>query len=79
MRTIVEANLYKAADALLDAEYLVQDKRRERDALIRKAAPDMTLRALGELVGLSHAAVALIVKAGASQSTTTGTGDTPKE
>ena len=42
MRTIVEANLYKAADALLDAEYLVQDKRRQRDDLIRKAAPGMT-------------------------------------
>lgn len=79
MRTLVQANLHIAADALLDAEYLVQDKRRERDALIRKAAPDMTLRAIGELVGLSHAAVALIVKAGASQSTTTGTGDAPKE
>ena len=79
MRTLVQANLHIAADALLDAEYLVQDKRRERDALIRKAAPDMTLRAIGELVGLSHAAVALIVKAGASQSTTTGKGDAPKE
>lgn len=77
MRTIVEANLYKAADALLDAEFLVQEKRRERDALIRKAAPEMTLRAIGDLVGLSHAAVGLIVKAGASQSTTTGTGDAP--
>ena len=79
MRTLVQANLHIAADALLDAEYLVQDKRRERDALICRAAPDMTLRAIGELVGLSHAAVALIVKAGASQSTTTGTGDAPKE
>jgi len=79
VRTLLQANLHIAADALLDAEYLVQDKRRERDALIRKAAPDMTLRAIGELVGLSHAAVALIVKAGASQSTTTGTGDAPKE
>ena len=79
MRTIVEANLYKAADALLDAEYLVQEKRRQRDALIRKAAPEMTLQAIGDMVGLTRAAVGLIVKAGASQSTTTGTGDAPAE
>ena len=78
MKTIVEANLYKAADALLDAEYLVQEKRRQRDDLIRKAAPEMTLQAIGDMVGLTRAAVGLIVKAGASQSTTTGTGDAPK-
>lgn len=77
MRTIVQANLYAAADALLDAEYAVQEKRRQRDQLIRKAAPEMTLQAIGDLVGLTRAAVWLIVKAGASQSTTTGTGDAP--
>ena len=77
MRTIVQANLYAAADALLDAEYAVQEKRRQRDHLIRKAAPEMTLQAIGDLVGLTRAAVWLIVKAGASQSTTTGTGDAP--
>ena len=77
MRTIIEADLYKAADALLDAEYLVQEKRRQRDDLIRKAAPGMTLQAIGDTVGLTRAAVWLIVKAGASQSTTTGTGDAP--
>ena len=77
MRTIVQANLYKAADELLDAEYIVQEKRRQRDQLIRKAAPEMTLQAIGDLVGLTRAAVWLIVKAGASQSTTTGTGDAP--
>ena len=77
MRTIVQANLYAAADALLDAEYLVQEKRRQRDALIRKAAPEMTLQAIGDMVGLTRAAVGLIVKAGASQPTTTGTGDAP--
>ena len=77
MRTIVQANLYAAADALLDAEYLVQEKRRQRDALIRKAAPEMTLQAIGDMVGLTRAAVGLIVKAGAPQSTTTGTGDAP--
>ena len=77
MKTIIEANLYKATDALLDAEYLVQEKRRQRDDLIRKAAPGMTLQAIGDMVGLTRAAVGLIVKAGASQSTTTGTGDAP--
>ena len=77
MRTMVQANLYAAADALLDAEYAVQEKRRQRDHLIRKAAPEMTLQAIGDLVGLTRAAVWLIVKAGASQSTTTGTGDAP--
>ena len=77
MRTIVQANLYAAADALLDAEYAVQEKRRQRDHLIRKAAPEMTLQAIGDLVGLTRAAVWLIVNAGASQSTTTGTGDAP--
>ena len=77
MKTIVEASLYKAADALLDAEYVVQEKRRQRDDLICKAAPGMTLQAIGDMVGLTRAAVGLIVKAGASQSTTTGTGDAP--
>jgi hypothetical protein len=77
MKTASQAAMYAAADALLDAEFLVQEKRRERDALIRKAAPEMTLRAIGDLVGLSHAAVGLIVKAGASPSTTTGTSDAP--
>lgn len=77
MKTIVEANLYKAADALLDAEYLVQEKRRQRDDLIRKAAPEMTLQAIGDMVGLTRAAVGLIVKVGAPQSTTTGTSDAP--
>ena len=67
MRTIVQSNLYAAADALLDAEYLVQEKRRQRDDLIRKASPEMTLQAIGEMVGLTRAAVGLIVKAGASQ------------
>lgn len=77
MRTIVQANLYKAADELLDAEYIVQEKRRQRDDLIRKAAPAMTLQAIGDMVGLTRAAVGLIVKAGASQPTTTGAGDAP--
>ena len=77
MRTIVQANLYKAADELLDAEYLVQEKRRLRDDLIRKAAPAMTLQAIGDMVGLTRAAVGLIVKAGASQPTTTGASDAP--
>ena len=78
MRTIVQANLYKAADELLDAEYIVQEKRRQRDDLIRKAAPAMTLQAIGDMVGLTRAAVGLIVKAGASQPTTTGAGDAPR-
>ena len=79
MKTIVQANLYAAADALLDAEYLVQEKRRQGDDLIRKAAPGMTLQAIGDMVGLTRAAVGLIVKAGAPQSTTTGTSDAPAE
>ena len=79
MKTIVEANLYNAADALLDAEYVVQEKRRQRDDLIRKAAPGMTLQAIGDMVGLTRAAVGLIVKVGAPQSTPTGTGDAPAE
>ena len=61
MKTIIEANLYKAADALLDAEYLMQEKRRQRDDLIRKAAPGMTLQAIGDTVGLTRAAVGLII------------------
>ena len=77
MRTIVQANLYKAADELLDAEYVVQEKRRQRDDLIRKAAPEMTLQAIGNMVGLTRAAVGLIVKAGASQPTTPGASDAP--
>ena len=79
MRTKTQADLYKAADELLDAEYVVQEKRRRRDDLIRKAAPAMTLQAIGDMVGLTRAAVGLIVKVGAPQSTTTGTGDAPAE
>jgi hypothetical protein len=79
MRTKIQADLYKAADALLDAEYLVQEKRRQRDDLIRKAAPGMTLQAIGDTVGLTRAAIGLIVKVGAPPSTTTGTGDAPAE
>ncbi|MSO48186.1 MAG: hypothetical protein EXQ67_08930 [Thermoleophilia bacterium] len=77
MKTIVEANLYKAADELIDAEFVVQQKRRERDRLIRLAAPGMTLQAIGDMVGLTRAAVGLIVKVGAPSSTTTGTNDAP--
>ena len=77
MRTKTQADLYKAADELLDAEYVVQEKRRRRDDLIRKAAPAMTLQAIGDMVGLTRAAVGLIVKAGASQPTTPGAGDAP--
>ena len=79
MRTKMQADLYNAADELLDAEFIVQARRRDRDQLIRKAAPGMTLQAIGDMVGLSRAAVGLIVKVGAPQSTTTGTGDAPAE
>jgi len=65
MRTKMQADLYNAADELLDAEFIVQARRRDRDDLIRKAAESMTQRAIGEMVGLSHAAVRLIVKVGA--------------
>ena len=65
MRTKMQADLYKSADELLDAEFIVQARRRDRDDLIRKAAASMTHRAIGEMVGLSHAAVRLIVKVGA--------------
>ena len=78
MKTIIEANLYKAADELLDAEYLVREKRRERDRLIcRASAAGMTGQAIGSMVGLGRAGVGLIVKAGASQATTTETRDAP--
>lgn len=77
MRTKIQADLYNAADELLDAEFIVQARRRDRDQLIRKASPEMTLQAIGDMVGLTRAAVGLIVKAGASQPTTTGAGDAP--
>ena len=65
MRTKMQADLYNAADKLLDAEFIMQARRRERDDLIRKAADSMTQRAIGEMVGLSHATIRLIVKVGA--------------
>jgi len=64
MRTKIQADLYNAADELLDAEFIVQARRRDRDQLIRKAAPEMTLQAIGDMVGLTRAAVGLIVKCG---------------
>ena len=66
--------LFYAADALLDAEHEAQAKRRKRDDLIiEERARGVTLRDIGSMVGLSHQAVALIVKSGAPRVTTTET------
>ena len=70
----MRTELFYAADALLDAEYEVAAKRRERDAIIvKERARGVTLRDIGSMVGLSHQAVALIVKGGAPRVTTTET------
>ena len=77
VKTLMETMLYKAADELLDAEFAVQQKRRERDRLICQAAGKMTGQAIGDVVGLTRAGVGLIVRGGASPATTIETSDAP--
>jgi hypothetical protein len=55
VKTLMETMLFKAADELLDAEFAVQQKRRERDRLICQAAGKMTGQAIGDIVGLTSA------------------------
>ena len=63
--------LRNAADEVMDAEFAVSEKRRQRDALILAASTaGFSLRAIGDLCMISHQTVANIIAAGSVQTTT---------
>jgi hypothetical protein len=60
--------LRNAADEVMDAEFAVSEKRRQRDALILAASTaGLSLRAIGDLCMISHQTVANIIAAGQGQ------------
>jgi hypothetical protein len=60
--------LRTAADDVMDAEFTVSEKRRQRDALIIAASTaGLSLRAIGDLCMISHQTVANIIAAGQEQ------------
>ena len=60
--------LREAACDVMDAEYAVAEKRRQRDALIIAASTaGLSLRAIGDLCLVSHQTVANIIAAGQGQ------------
>jgi hypothetical protein len=66
--------LRNAADEVMDAEFAVSEKRRQRDALILAASTaGLSLRAIGDLCMISHQTVANIIAAGSVQTTTLST------
>jgi hypothetical protein len=66
--------LRNAADEVMDAEFAVSEKRRQRDALILAASTaGLSLRAIGDLCMISHQTVANIIAAGSAQTTTPST------
>jgi hypothetical protein len=63
--------LRTVADDLMDAEFAVSEKRRQRDALIIAASTaGLSLRAIGDICMISHQTVANIIAAGSAQTTT---------
>jgi hypothetical protein len=67
----IAEQLRDAADNLMDAEFVVSEKRRERDRLIVEAqSRGLSLRAIGDLCLVSHQTVANIIAAGSAQTTT---------
>jgi hypothetical protein len=66
------------ADEVMDAEFAVSEKRRQRDALIVAASTaGLSLRTIGDLCMISHQSVRNIIErgstaAGASATTTPG-------
>ena len=60
----IKEQLFTAADKLLDAEYEVVQRRRDRDELIIRAAQGgITTREIGKITGISHTAVHNIIMA----------------
>lgn len=58
----IHEDLFNAADKLLDAEYDVIMRRRDRDQLIIRAAKaGITTREIGKITGISHTAVHNII------------------
>lgn len=58
----IKEELFSAADKLLDAEYEVVQRRRDRDELIVKAAQGgIAMREIGKITGISHTAVHNII------------------
>lgn len=60
----IKEQLFSAADKLLDAEYEVVQRRRDRDLIIVQAAQaGITTREIGKITGISHTAVHNIITA----------------
>jgi predicted transcriptional regulator len=58
----IKDELFSAADKLLDAEYEVVQRRRDRDLIIVRAAQaGITTREIGKITGISHTAVHNII------------------
>jgi hypothetical protein len=58
----IKEDLFNAADRLLDAEYEVVQRRRDRDeVIIRAAQAGITMREIGKVTGISHTAVHNII------------------
>jgi transposase len=80
----LKAELDSAADDVLDAEFVLSEKRRKRDELIVACAADgMSLRAIADSCLVSHQTIANIlerargVAAGGVTTTTPEAGRTP--
>jgi predicted transcriptional regulator len=58
----IKEDLFNAADKLLDAEYEVVQRRRDRDdIIIRAAQAGITTREIGRVAGISHTAAHNII------------------
>ena len=71
-REYLVEQLRSVADDIIDAEFALSDKRRNRDALIRSARDaGVSLRDIGDICMVSHQTVANIVERGAADASAT--------
>ena len=71
-REYLTEQLRSIADEIMDAEFALSEKRRQRDALIRSARDaGVSLRELGESCMISHQTVANILERGAADASAT--------
>lgn len=73
----IESQLHTIADEIMDLEYAISEKRRQRDAMITAGRfAGLSLRSIGEACMISHQTVANIIErstaAGAGATTTPG-------
>lgn len=69
---VIYNQLTEAADGIMDAEYALSEKRRERDALIVAGyAAGLSSRRIADACMLSHTTILTIVERAASANATT--------